>query len=168
MSRRPPIIVLALVALLAVLAPLAAPERPPLWVWNPSASAPIGLWRIAPGAPVDVGDWVLVDPPADLAAWLDAADYLPAGLPLVKRLAARGPSVVCRHGTTVRLDGRVVARARSRDHLGRPLPVWSGCRRLEPDEIVLFTAHPASLDSRYFGVIPADRIIGRATPVWTR
>nr|WP_312051855.1 hypothetical protein [Brevundimonas diminuta] len=38
----------------------------PRLVWNASASAPVGLWRIDPRAPFRVGDMVLASPPASV------------------------------------------------------------------------------------------------------
>ena len=49
-----------------------------------------------------------------------------------------------------------------------PLPRWQGCRRLGADELFLIaTDSAASFDSRYFGPVTRDRVIGRALPVWT-
>jgi type IV secretory pathway protease TraF len=67
------------------------------------------------------------------------------------------------------IDGHAVAEAQLRDRLGRPLPVWRGCRTLLEGEVFLLnTDHESSLDGRYFGPLGVDTIIGRATPIWTR
>jgi type IV secretory pathway protease TraF len=51
--------------------------------------------------------------------------------------------------------------------LGRPLPSWQQCRRLEPGELFLLSVtNPASFDSRYFGPVSASAVIGVAHPVW--
>jgi hypothetical protein len=68
-------------------------SRPDIrFIWNASASVPIGLYRIVPGNHVDVTDLAVVMPPAELAAFLDERRYLPRGLPLISacwRSAAR-------------------------------------------------------------------------------
>ena len=57
--------------------------------------------------------------------------------------------------------------ARERDGRGRPLPAWQGCRVIAPGELFLMNWQSAdSLDGRYFGLIPASAVIGRAHPVW--
>lgn len=39
------------------------------------------------------------------------------------------------------------------DQRGRPLPRWSGCRELSPDEVFLLGTSSSSFDSRYFGPV---------------
>lgn len=140
-----------------------------LAVWNASASAPIGLYRVSPTGSIDVGDRVLVDAEPSVAALLFARGYVPQGVPLIKTVAAVAPSRVCRDGLAISIDGRIAARARSTDRAGRPLPAWVGCRILGPDQVFLLTADvPDSLDGRYFGPTERRSIRGRVTPVWTR
>ena len=146
------------------LGPVAAPT--PLLIWNASASAPIGLYRLEPGVSPAVGERVAYRPAPDLSRWLAARGYLPAGLPLLKPVAAAAPSVVCRTGRTVTIDGRAVAEARLRDAAARPLPVWQGCVRLETDAVFLLAADvPDSLDGRYFGPVNRRDLLGRVTPI---
>jgi len=141
----------------------------PLLVWNASASVPVGLYAVTPITQLDIGDLVAVRPPEPLGRWLIENGYLGPDTPLLKRVAALPGSEVCRHGTTMIIDGRAIADARERDRLGRPLPVWLGCRTLRDGEFFLLNADlPASLDGRYFGPLGADTVIGRATPIWTR
>src|SRR5690606_5498594 len=110
-----------------------------------------------------IGALVAVTPPERLARWLSARGYLPKGLPLLKHVAARAGQRVCRSGNVVSVDARRVTIARARDGRGRPLPVWQGCRTLQPGELLLLNpAVPDSLDSRYFGPLPASAVIGRA------
>lgn len=143
-------------------------DGPTLAVWNASASAPIGLYRVSPTGSIGVGDRVLVDAEPSVVALLSARGYVPAGIPLIKTVAAVAPSRVCRDGLAISIDGRFVARARSADRAGRPLPAWGGCRILGPDQVFLLTADvPDSLDGRYFGPTERGTIRGRVTPVWT-
>lgn len=68
----------------------------------------------------------------------------------------------------VTVDGRRVGLARERDRIGRVLPSWSGCRAIVHGELFLMnTAAPDSLDGRYFGPLPANSVLGWATPLWT-
>ena len=141
----------------------------PVLLWNASASVPVGLYVVTPPGQPEVGALVAVRPPAALARWLVTGGYLGRDTPLLKHLAARAGAKVCRHGTKIWIDGALVAEALDRDHLGRPLPVWHGCRRLGPREVFLLNpAAPRSLDGRYFGLLDATTIIGRATPLWTK
>ncbi len=141
---------------------------PKLLLWNASASAPIGLYRINPFARPAVGDMVAVAPPSALARFMAERHYLPVGVPLLKHVAGRPGALICRRDASVTIDGRTVAVARTSDSHGRPLPVWRGCRLLRTGELFLLNAAPDSLDGRYFGPLPVSGLIGRATPILTR
>jgi len=137
-------------------------------VYNASDSVPPGWYRIEPGGTLRVGSIVLARLPAPAAALAAQRGYLPASVPLLKRIGAMAPQSVCVAGGIVRIDGTVVARTRVVDSLGRTLPAWQRCRRLRAGELfVLSTAHPASFDSRYFGPIDAATVLGAAHPLWT-
>lgn len=143
-----------------------APE--PRLLWNASASAPIGLYRIHPGSTVQRGDLVAVRPPPELAQLLAERHALPLGLPLLKQLAATAGAIVCRRGDIVTIGGKRAAIARAHDSRDRALPTWRGCRTLKADDLFLLNPAADSFDSRYFGPIPTRGLIGRATPILTR
>lgn len=148
---------------------LTAVTPPAPWLmWNTTASAPVGLYRLAPTERPAIGDLVVARPPEPLATWFDEAGYLPRGVPLVKHVAAVSGQRICRAGDLLTVDGRFAARARDRDRLGRRLPVWSACYRLGRDDLLLLNSAPDSLDGRYFGPSHRADLIGRAIPIWTR
>lgn len=148
---------------------IAVADPFPRLIWNASASAPIGLYRIRPDRDPPIGGLVAVAPPEGLARWLSARGYLPAGVPLLKHVAAKAGQRVCRIGEIVSVDGRPAVVAQARDGRGRPLPAWQGCRTLAPGELLLLNpAVSDSLDGRYFGPLPVSTVIGRATPLHLR
>ena len=149
-------------AAIAMLSP-----RPRL-MWNASASAPVGLYRLDTDARPRLGDLVAIAPPAATARMMAERHYLPIGVPLMKHVAALPGQQVCRVGAAVSVDGRPAAVAETRDRLGRALPSWQGCRRVRTDELFLLNAAPDSLDGRYFGALPAAGLIGTAHPILTR
>ena len=141
----------------------------PRWVWNETASVPVGLYRIQSSAPIRVGDIVAIRLPGHEATLLAARGYLPFGVPLLKPVAALAGQSVCRIGVHVTIDGKAAGDAKPVDHRGRKLPVWQGCQHLGLGEMfVMNVAVPTSLDGRYFGVLPMDTVIGRAVPVHVR
>lgn len=166
MSRRA-----IIVAMLAAAALVTAPAwlgYAPAFIWNASASVPVGLYRLTPTERFDIGDYVVVVPPASLAAFLAERGYLPLGVPLIKRVLARPGARVCRFGFTIIAYEHAYGAAHERDRLDRPLPSWQGCRTLADGEIFLMNWDaPDSLDGRYFGPLPASSIVARALPVWT-
>jgi conjugative transfer signal peptidase TraF len=151
----------------AVIAPII-PELAPLYVWNASESVPIGLYRLRPADNLFVTELVAVQPPEPLATFLDLNGYLPAGLPMLKRVLALPGQAVCRSGLTVSVDAIEMGEAQDHDSRGRPLPKWQGCRVVGEGELFVMNWQSTnSLDGRYFGFLPASAVIGRALPVWT-
>jgi conjugative transfer signal peptidase TraF len=139
----------------------------PLYVWNASASVPVGLYRLQSIDERYVTELVAVLPPEVLAAFLAEGNYLPRGVPMLKRVLALPGQTVCRTGLTVMIDAIAMGAARERDGRGRLLPVWQGCRVIAAGELFLMNWQSAdSLDGRYFGPIPASTVIGRAHAVW--
>lgn len=151
----------------ALLAPMVL-EMAPLYVWNASESVPIGLYRLRSADKLFVTELLAVRPPEPLAAFLDLNGYLPAGVPMLKRVLALPGQTVCRRGLTVSVDAIEMGEARDRDGRGRPLPKWQGCRVVGEGELFVMNWQSAnSLDGRYFGFLPASAVLGRALPVWT-
>ena len=146
---------------------IAWPPAPRL-VWNASASAPIGLYRVYPGAPARAGDMVVARLTARYRALAAERHYLPANVPLVKRVAAAPDSQVCARGRAILIDNRKVAIRQLSDPHGRPLPWWEGCIRLRGGELFLLTDAPDSFDGRYVGVTEDTDVVGRAVLLWRR
>src|SRR3546814_13989194 len=75
--------------------------------------------------------------------------YLPANVPLVKRVAATVGDEVCAVGARVTVNGRLAAKRQTRDGAGRPMPWWSGRAELGLGEYFLLMADsPASFEDR--------------------
>ena len=155
--KKPAALLLATALAGASLIGFSAFAKPTPWlVWNASASAPIGLYRVLPGAPRR-GDLVLVYTPEGAAKLAAKRGYLPAGVPLIKRVVAMAGDRVCAFRGTIFVNDGAVARQR-----------WRGCRELTKDELfLLMKAAPDSFDSRYFGPVTSGHIIGRLVPLCT-
>lgn len=142
---------------------------------NLTPSEPLGLWGIVkPDRPILVGDLVFICPP-DTNKMREAhvRGYLRFGLcegrvaPLIKTVVATsGQSVEI--GDDVRLDGRPLPHSRiSRmDGQGREMTPYDG-GVVPPGTVFLHSEFPGSFDSRYFGPLPMDGILGLAHEVWT-
>jgi len=149
----------------------------PRLIYNPSDSVAAGWYRVDPlgdrtsSLPrrLEVGSIVLTTLPPDAAALAAQRGYLPARVPLLKRVGAVAPQEVCIVGSIIRIDGVPSAAVLPADRWGRPLPSWQQCRRLEAGELFLLSAtNPASFDSRYFGPVHASAVIGVAHPIWLK
>ena len=147
----------------------------PRLIYNPSDSVAVGWYRVDPQEhgtgslprPLSVDSIVLTTLPPDAAALAAQRGYLPARVPLLKRVGAVAPQEVCTAGGVVRIDDVPSATVLPADRWDRPLPSWQQCRRLEPGELFLLSVtNPASFDGRYFGPVRASAVIGVAHPVW--
>ncbi|WP_339864890.1 conjugative transfer signal peptidase TraF [Paremcibacter congregatus] len=146
---------------------VASVSHTPLLIWNASASAPIGLYRLTLAVPKH-GDLVLVSPPESLAKFAAERGYLAAGVPMIKRIAAMGGDDVCALHNLIMINGKIIARQFEADRAGRPMPRWRECRALADDEIFLILPPEDSFDSRYFGPVQRSRIMGRILPLWIK
>ncbi|QJU60291.1 S26 family signal peptidase [Sphingomonas sp. AP4-R1] len=151
----------------ATLLPAAHSPAPRL-VWNASASAPIGLYRVTPDVPVEPGQMVIARLPERYRQFAAGRHYLPLNVPLVKRVAAVAGDEICARGQTIFVNGRRTAMRRALDGRGRPMPMWHACIVLRGRELFLLMDHPASFDGRYFGPTEGPDIVGKATQLWRR
>ncbi|WP_332116668.1 S26 family signal peptidase [Azorhizobium caulinodans] len=141
----------------------------PRFIWNASASVPIGLYAVHPAGTLSITELVVVRPPQELAQFLADRRYLPKGVPMLKRVLALPGQTVCRTGRTVTVDAIAMGEALERDSRGRPLPVWQGCKRIADGQVFLMNWQSEdSLDGRYFGPLSRTTIVGRADPLWTQ
>ncbi len=73
---------------------------------------------------------MLISPPKSIAKLAAERRYLPAGVPLIKRIAAMGGDDVCVFDGAIIINGKIVARQLEADSKGRPMPRWNECRAL--------------------------------------
>ncbi len=90
--------------------------------------------------------------------------------PLGKRIGAiPGDEVELAEGG-LRVNGRLLPGTAplAVDSRGRPMPRFEKTRlELAPREILVFTSHPRSFDSRYFGALSTSSVIATLEPLWT-
>jgi conjugative transfer signal peptidase TraF len=142
--------------------PLLDPH--PIIIWNASKSIPIGLYRVEKGVPA-TGELAVLKLPSWAGSMADNRRYLPHGAWLLKPVAAGASNVVCRFGQHIFINGRIVACALRRDKSGRALPVWKGCASLRLGHIFVLSRYRDSFDSRYFGPVSSDLVLGTAKPI---
>jgi conjugative transfer signal peptidase TraF len=151
----------------ALIATIAAPPRPWL-VWNVSASAPLGLYGVGARAGIARGDMVIARVPQRWRTFAARRHYIPANVPLVKRVAAVPGDHICVVGSVILVNGAPVAVGRPVDGRGQPMPGWSGCVTLRNGAHLLLMDSPDSFDGRYFGPTRRGDIVGEAYLLWRR
>lgn len=140
----------------------------PRLVWNASPSAPLGLYQVDRSREVGVGDMVIARVPELWRGLAAERRYVPARVPLVKRVAAGPGDSVCASGGIVFINGVWAAARRQADARGRAMPWWEGCTVLRDGALLLLMPDPASFDGRYLGPTQRSDIIGRARLLWAR
>lgn len=122
-------------------------------IWNRTGSAPQGLYWLS-DEPFTLGRWVVVSSHSVDAQWAEDHGFVGRNWPLLKQIAGLPGDEICRTDMQILINGTIAGDARLQDSFGRDLPSWQGCVVLGEDQLFLMTAHPDSLDGRYFG--PAE------------
>lgn len=144
------------VAALVMLA--ASSGRLPLMLLNRTPSIPTGIY-IYRGSHARRGDVVAFALPP--AAWQYARRRgEPTDVLLLKHVLAASGDFVSTLDDQLRINGARIGSIASVDSAGRVLPHWSTARVLSGDELIVGSTHPRSFDSRYFGPIHADQVLG--------
>ena len=126
-----------------------------------TASAPIGWYAVEEKSSLKRGDLIAAFAPAEARKLAASRGYIPEHVPLIKTVWAIGGERVCHDGLLVRVPNRPDITATGQDGLGRAMPVMSGCYTLNADEVFLVSLDvQSSWDSRYFGAVSGDLIIG--------
>jgi type IV secretory pathway protease TraF len=137
----------------ALAATMASPA--PLLLYPITPSLPPGLY-VRTGEPPAVG--LIAAFPVPEAAWRYKAeidetvhhDFL-----FMKPIVAGPGDHVCMQTSDMLfINGLGIAAVTPHDSVGRPLPVWRGCRRLDTSEVFTLSSNVSnSFDSRHYGPI---------------
>jgi conjugative transfer signal peptidase TraF len=145
---------------IASLVEIAAPPIPRL-LYNKSLSAPVGWYAVAPSSRIERDVMVAAYAPADARKLAHDRGYVPHHIPLIKTVWAIEGEEVCSENGIVRTPNRPDILAYELDSLGREMPSWQGCIILENNEVFLVSTDvQTSFDSRYFGVVSVENVLG--------
>lgn len=133
----------------------------PLLIWNASESIPVGWYYVAKRQP-KIGEIAVIKPTDWVQLYASSRRYLPQDVWLLKPIYAVHPSIICRFGLHIFVDGKQVARAKFTDKMHRVLPVWKGCTVLSSTQYFVLGRHRDSFDSRYFGPVEQRQVVGTA------
>lgn len=167
LQRKPYLVGVATGVVAAAVATSLTPPRP-LLIWNISGSAAIGLYAVGSARSPVRGDVVAARLALPWRALGSARGYIPANVPLIKRVAAGAGDRVCAAGADIAVNGLRVARRLDFDGAGRPMPHWSGCLILRRGEYLLLMPGRASFDGRYFGPTAESDVVGKVHLLWAR
>ena len=133
----------------------------PYVFYNETESAPVGWYRLTPNRAIKRDVMVAAFAPENARNMAATRDYLPAHVPLLKTVWAVAGDEICAENGRVTAPNRPVITAQAQDAFGRLMPVWRGCITLSEDQYFLVSTHVQnSWDSRYFGPVEKDNILG--------
>ncbi|MBB3892836.1 conjugative transfer signal peptidase TraF [Phenylobacterium haematophilum] len=136
------------------------------WVlWNRTDSEPLGIYTRTLTRPA-IGRLIAFQAPAAAFPYADGRMAYLRRVPILKQIAAVEGDLVCARDGVLAINGRPVAPVYARDPRGRALPQWNGCRRLQAAEYFVYSDRiPNSFDSRYYGPIRGERVLGVYRPL---
>jgi conjugal transfer pilin signal peptidase TrbI len=125
---------------------------------NPTTSQPYRLFLILKGQPAVRGDLI--------AFHFPGSRYYPEGSLFVKKITGiPGDHLSIRNDRTVQLNGAFLDRIRATDSAGRAVEPFFFDGIIPDGTYFLYSRAPNSYDSRYYGLIRGDRIVGRVIPL---
>lgn len=137
-------------------------------LYNHSPSLPEGFYVRTSADQPAVGTLVRFAVPDTVRAYARQRGASEEHASFLKPVIAVTGDHVCIRGDRFILNGRDVAAVAAHDSAGRLLPQWRECRALRAGELFVYADHVAnSFDSRYYGPVRAEAIMGVYTPLWT-
>lgn len=131
-------------------------------IYNASSSMPPGIY-VRMNSPIVRHSIVTVRARDVALNYATARRFTDANDRFLKRVAALDGDVVCALGPLVTINHELTLQRRTVDSVGRALPTWSGCRRLDA-QVFLIGDTADSFDGRYWGPVASEQIEG----VWRR
>jgi conjugative transfer signal peptidase TraF len=131
-------------------------------IYNASPSMPQGIY-VRTHSPIVRHSIVTVRARDVALNYAAARRFTDADDRFLKRVAALDGDVVCAFGPLVTINHELTLQRRTMDNVGRALPTWSGCRRLN-GQIFLIGDAADSFDGRYWGPVASELVEG----VWRR
>lgn len=132
-------------------------------VYNYTNSVPLGLYLILP-IPVQKGDLIAFEPPYKAKELIRQRKYLRTDAYLIKHIAGVPGDQLCTCDDTLLVDGINYGTIARKDREGRELTPYHYCGKINDGFIVAIKGMKNSFDSRYYGPVPEENIIGKAVP----
>jgi conjugative transfer signal peptidase TraF len=126
---------------------------------NPTQSQPYRFFLILKKAPFQDGDLV--------AFRFPGSRYYEEGLLFVKEIEGMpGDHLAIREDRTAWLNGEFLDQVRAADSQGQPVEPYMYDGVIPEGRYFLYAPAPKSYDSRYYGLIERERIVGKVIPLF--
>ncbi len=132
-------------------------------------SIPQGLYLVIPKSSFVRYELVEFLPPSDALALAKRERLVPQSGLIIKYVFALPGDHVCVQREAIWINGRKVGRVHKFYGKHKLLPQTNICRFLKTGQYLLLSNQSErSFDSRYFGIISAEKILGRAIPIFIK
>jgi conjugative transfer signal peptidase TraF len=137
--------------------------------YQQTGSMPEGVYLVYPSEVFVDGNDILFEPTKEIESYMIERGYLQKDTPLLKQIVATKNDDVCIVDKVLFINGSPKGNVHSYDTKGRPLIHAEICRQLKAGEyFVMGVSSSYSFDSRYYGVVTQNQIIGKAKQLWSR
>lgn len=162
MQRKLPLIISILCLSLLFLVSTFYGEK--YFVFNSTDSLPEGFYRIIKKSEYGLGDLVVFPIPDSVKGIVTDRHWLPKDGLLIKNIVGvPGDSFSTLDGKYI-VKNELIGSILKNDSEGRPMPVFCKKDTVESGFLVARRGVKTSFDSRYFGALPSEKIIGVAEP----
>ena len=149
---------------------LIVPHGQPLFFYNPTRSAPVGIFFLS-GRPetATVGSFVVFPIPQSATAYVRSrskAGRVDSRWYLIKPVIAKSSDHICVRRDRVYVNAQLLDEVIKHDSLGNPVPSWAGCRTLLVGEVFVYSPAKGSFDSRIYGPVQLSTVVGVYRPLF--
>jgi signal peptidase I, bacterial type len=135
-------------------------------VYSKTASMPSGLYLIIPKQKFSKHEVVEFIPPDWALDFLKERGWINSRGSIIKYVFAVAEDSVCNQGDSVIVNDKVVGKVQRFLDSGKQLPKKSFCGKVPDNHYLLMSNFSdRSFDSRYFGLVSAKNILGKALPI---
>lgn len=129
-------------------------------------SVPKGFYFVCPAKKINRYDIIEFLPPDNILNFIKTNHWVPKNGLVIKYAFALPHDHVCIRNQTIWINGNKIGPIHKFYAKNKRLPQIKLCRTLTNNEyLFLSTKNERSFDSRYFGVVTADRILGKASKI---
>ncbi|MDR1057819.1 MAG: signal peptidase I [Coxiellaceae bacterium] len=137
-------------------------------IFTATASVPKGFYLITPLKTIERHDIVEFIPPSNILSFIKDKHWIPHRGTLIKYVFAKPHDHVCIYHRVIWINGKKIAKVYKFYAKNKLLPQIQICGKLQKNEyLLLSTKSERSFDSRYFGIVTRQEILGRAIPIFT-
>ena len=133
--------------------------------YQPSRSMPVGWYVTYPVYhPLQKGDTILFRPTSSVLHYMMQRGWIGAHTAMMKEIFAVPGDTVCIHQGMLYINGKSTTSVLTEYAPGKPLPQVLLCQHLPSGKYMAMSTYNAhSFDSRYFGPIDQESIIGKVS-----